>query len=74
MKKTLSLKSEVNEAVEMEVRDSEAKRTTGYHCFHLNVKEGDKTFLGSATLSESAPKCFCSILLINKQTNGQGAL
>ncbi|XP_069386262.1 B-cell receptor CD22-like isoform X3 [Paralichthys olivaceus] len=74
MKKTLSLKSEVNEAVEMEVRDSEAKRTTGYHCFHLNVKEGDETFLGSATLSESAPKCFCSILLINKQTNGQGAL
>ncbi|XP_069385897.1 B-cell receptor CD22-like isoform X2 [Paralichthys olivaceus] len=74
MKKTLSLKSEVNEAVEMKVRDSEAKRTTGYHCFHLNVKEGDETFLGSATLSESAPKCFCSILLINKQTNGQGAL
>ena len=38
MKKTLSLKSEVNEAVEMiEVRDSEAKRMTPYHCFHLTV-------------------------------------
>ncbi|CAB1453250.1 unnamed protein product [Pleuronectes platessa] len=33
-KKTLSLKSEVNEAVEMmEVRDSEARRMTPYHCF-----------------------------------------
>ncbi|XP_053272223.1 B-cell receptor CD22 isoform X1 [Pleuronectes platessa] len=47
MKKTLSLKSEVNEAVEMmEVRDSEAKRMTPYHCFHLTMLEKEiKHFL-----------------------------